>query len=278
MIHSAYTPMKPIALTLILAGCLPLGQAAGGDPEAIPPDMARVEGGEYLPMFGDRQQTRKVADFLLDRHPVTNAQFLEFVKANPKWRRSRVGQLFALETYLSHWAGDLELGANAPPEAPVVNVSWFAARAYLKQQGKRLPTEDEWEFAARADATRPDASTDPAFLTRILEWYGKPNPPVLPAVTQAPADLRGIAAMHGLVWEWVQDFNNQMVTGAARNDASLDRSLFCAGGALNATDAANYAAFMRYAFRSSLEGNFTVSNLGFRGACEISTNTQAQTP
>ena len=48
--------------------------------------------------------------------------------------------------------------------------------------------------------------------------------------------------------------------------SGIDRKLYCAGGALGATDTRNYAAFMRYAFRSSLKGNYTVPNLGFRGA------------
>lgn len=235
----------------------------------VPAEMARVEGGEYIPMFGDRSEPRSVATFLLDRRPVTNAEFLEFVRKHPKWQRSKVKRLFADQGYLNQWAGDLELGENAPAQAPVVRISWFAARAYLKAKDKRLPREDEWEFAALADATRADASKDPAYLQRILEWYGKPTPDTLPDVTSLPADLRGVAGMHGCVWEWVLDFNNQMVTGAARDDSTLDSSLFCAGGALNATDALNYAAFMRFAFRSSLEGNFTVTNLGFRGARDV---------
>ena len=258
--------------TLILASAI--GFTHGQELDAqnvIPPEMAMVEGGEYIPMFGENKQPRKVEAFLLDRRPVTNAEFLEFVRENPKWRRSSVSRLMATENYLAHWDGDLELGAKAPADAPVVHVSWFAARAYLKAQGKRLPTEDEWEFAARADATRANATQDPEFLQRILTWYGKPNPAVLADVNTAESDFRGVVGMHGLVWEWVRDFNNQMVTGAARNDTSLDRSLFCAGGALGATDAANYAAFMRYAFRSSLEGNYCVTNLGFRGAREFKT-------
>lgn len=236
---------------------------------SVPADMALIEGGNYIPMFGDRTVARKVDAYLLDRRPVTNAEFLEFVRDNPKWQRSKVGKLFAAETYLTHWAGDLELGPSAPPDSPVINVSWFVARAYLKAQGKRLPTEDEWEFAARADATRIDATTDAVYLDQILRWYSKPNPAVMPSVTTGSADFRGVTGMHGLVWEWVGDFNNQMVTGAARNDTSLDRSLFCAGGALNATDSANYSAFMRYAFRSSLQGKFTIANLGFRGARDL---------
>lgn len=261
--------MKIAALiVLILSGSL----------FATPEEMALVEGGTYISMFGDRTVPRSVKPFLIDKQPVTNAEFLTFVRANPKWQRSKVGKIFASETYLAHWASDLELGPNALADAPVVNISWFAARAYLKENGKRLPTEDEWEFTARADATRIDASADPAFLQRILRWYAKPNPLVLPSIKTAESDFRGVAGMHGLVWEWVNDFNNQMVSGAARNDTSLDRSLFCAGGAANATDTANYAAFMRYAFRSSLQGNYTVTNLGFRGARDIPTETKTTSP
>jgi len=251
--------MKPFTLLLgILA--LPL---TGGE---IPEGMSPIPAGTYIPMFGETREPRQVRAFLLDQTPVTNAQFLAFVTRHPEWRRSQVKRLFADEGYLRQWAGDLELGPGAPPESPVVRVSWFAARAYLKSVGKRLPAEDEWEYAARADATRADASEDPGFLAKILRWYGQPQRGTLPAVTTAEADVHGVRALHGLTWEWVEDFNNQMVTGAARDDTSLNRTLFCAGGAATAKDSANYAAFMRYAFRSSLEGAYTVDLLGFRGA------------
>lgn len=231
--------------------------------------MALVEGGEFQPLFGERDKLLRVAPFRLDRHPVTNAEFLAFVIDHPDWQRSRVKRLFADERYLSHWAGDLELGDKAPSDAPVVWVSWFAARAFLVAQEKRLPTEAEWEFAARADATRIDATGDAAFKEKLLAWYGQPAPVRLPAVGSLVADFRGVAGMHGAVWEWVADFNNRVVSPGARNDGTLDRNLFCAGGAAGATDVSDYAAFMRYAFRSSLKGASTVGSLGFRGACDM---------
>ena len=121
-----------------------------------------------------------VADFQIDVRQATNAEFLAFVTKHPEWRRSQVKRLFADKGYLSKWQGDAELGPNAPPEAPVVCVSWFAARAFLKAAGKRLPSVDEWEYVARADADSIDANEDPAFKARILDWYSRPTSTVLP--------------------------------------------------------------------------------------------------
>jgi formylglycine-generating enzyme required for sulfatase activity len=75
----------------------------------------------------------------------------------------------------------------------------------------------------------------------------------------------GISDLHGLVWEWTLDFNSSLVTGESRGDGSLERSLYCGSGAAGAADFEDYAALMRYAFRSSLEARYAVGNLGFRG-------------
>lgn len=234
-------------------------------------EMAAIPAGSYTPLYAKDLEPVQVDAFLLDKSPVTNAQFLDFVRAHPEWRRSRVKRLFADDNYLSHWAGDLDLGPDSEKiaDAPVTRVSWFAARAYLKTLGKRLPTIDEWEYVAIADETRANATSDPAFHQRILEWYSAPTPKVTPKAASFPENIHGIRALHGLVWEWVRDFNNATVTGESRGDGNLERSLFCAGGALSAGDPSNYAAFMRYAFRSSLAGNYAVGNLGFRGARAI---------
>jgi len=140
------------------------------------------------------------------------------------------------------------------------------ARAYCAAQGRRLPTQDEWEFAARADATRIDASTDQVFLRKLLEWYAQPSTGHPPSVEKAVANVYGLRGLHGLAWEWVHDFNSAMIVGGARGEDSLERKLFCGAGSLLASDVSNYAAFMRYAFRSSLKGNYCVGNPGFRTA------------
>lgn len=266
------------ALALWLAAT---GARATPAPAGAPPEMARLPGGEYRPLY--RQPVRGVgrdtvlrrvvattlSPFDLDRRPVTNGEYLAFVREHPEWRRSRASQLFADESYLRHWRGDLDLGPGAPPESPVVHVSWFAARAYCAARGKRLPTVAEWEFAAAADERRRDATSDPAFLARLRDWYSRPVPAVLPPVGRGFRNVWGIEDLHGLVWEWTLDFNSALVSGESRGDASLERSLYCGAGASGAADFSDYAAFMRFAHRASLEARYTTASLGFRCARDV---------
>lgn len=236
---------------------------------AQPEGMVAVEQGVFMPFYSSTDDSTTVESFYMDTHPVTNSQFLEFVKENEKWRRSQVKSVFADEDYLRHWKGELELG-NINPNAPVTNVTWFAARAYAKWKGKRLPTLDEWEYVASASASKPLASRDKAFVRQILDWYSQPNPDQMPSVGDGEANYHGIYDMHGLVWEWIQDFNTVFVSGESRADQGELKQFYCAAGSSAATDSdkENYAAFLRYAFRGSLEADFSVGNLGFRCAKE----------
>jgi formylglycine-generating enzyme required for sulfatase activity len=230
--------------------------------------MVRVPAGGFVPLTRSAKDPAKiaVAAFELDELPVTNAQFLEFVRAHPKWRRSNVSPLFADKSYLEHWAGDLELGPLVPADAPVVRVSSFAARAYAAAHGKRLPTTAEWELAAAAGYSRPDGRNDEALNRDLYAWLARPTPPVHPFVAAAKANFHGARGLHGLVWEWVEDFNTAMVTGESRGDSGLERDLFCGAGAAGAKETNDYTAFMRTALRSSLKANNTTSALGFRCA------------
>ncbi|HLR25991.1 MAG TPA: formylglycine-generating enzyme family protein [Fodinibius sp.] len=236
-------------------------------------EMARIEGGRFMPFYSSLDDSVTVASFLLDTTPVTNAEFLEFVRDNPKWRRSKVKSVFAEENYLNHWGGDFDLGPDADEikNSPVTNISWFAARAYAKWKGKRLPTLNEWEFVASANQHKPLAARDQKFAHKILDWYSRPNPEVLPSTQQGKSNFWGVYDMHGLIWEWVQDFNTVFISGESRADQGKLKQFYCAAGSSAASDAdkENYAAFLRYAFRGSLEADFSVGNLGFRCARDI---------
>ncbi len=233
-----------------------------------PTPLVTLPGGVFRPMLQAGAPTVSVEPFALERHAVTNRQFLAFAQENPGWRRSQVKALFAGPSYLQHWGGDLALG-SADPEAPVVNVSWFAARAYARWCGRRLPTLAEWEYAAAAGETSADGRSEPGFARRILAWYARPSR-TIGQVGSASQNVYGLTDLHGLVWEWVDDFNTALVTGESRSDGALDRNLFCGSGALRAADPSDYAAFMRFAFRSSLKAPYAIKNLGFRCAADAS--------
>lgn len=225
--------------------------------------MARVPGGEYrafYPVEGERETA--VPPFLLDVLPVTNAQFLEFVRESPRWRRSQVPRIFAEGDYLSHWRGDLELGERALPDRPLTFVSWFAAAAYCEHHGKRLPSEAEWELAA---SPGPGEDEREDVRRRVLAFYSRPRMP-LPAVGGTPPNRFGVRDLHGVLWEWIDDFNASFAHGddRSRDDESLDR--VCGGAAIGVDDQSDYATFMRIAFRSSLDARYTIHHLGFRCA------------
>ncbi len=221
-----------------------------------------------MPLYGASKAPVPVQAFLLDKYPVTNSEFLAFVKEHPNWQKSTVKRLFADAQYLRHWAADQRIGPDAAKIAnsPVTNVSWFAAKAYCECQGKRLPTVNEWEYAALASETKADATNDEQFYQRSLEWYSQPNPQYLPPVQSGFRNYYGVYGMIGLVWEWTSDYNSTLLVNDARGSSSQDQQLFCGAGASSATNVKNYVAFMRYAFRSSLKPSYTVGNLGFRCA------------
>lgn len=226
--------------------------------------------GVYRPLYPPSAEEAElpVARFALRVEPVTNAEYAGFVAREPRWRRDRVDPLFADDGYLGDWAGDAEPGASVLPDAPVTRISWYAARAYCRAEGGRLPTEAEWELAAAASETSWDARTDSAFLARLLAWYGVPTPARLPAVGGVP-NRWGVRDLHGLVWEWVEDWNATLVTTDARGTDGEGSVRFCGGGAAGAAGTADYASFMRSAFRASLGAADTVRNLGFRCAWEV---------
>lgn len=229
-------------------------------------DMARVAGGRYLPLYDRGEGAVRVARFRIDRTPVTRGDFLAFVRDNPEWRRGAVKPVFADARYLADWPAALDAGQGDDLRRPVVNVSWFAARAYCAARGQRLPTVDEWEYVAAASATAADATRDPAHAQTVLALTTRARPQPLPAVGNTPANVHGVRDLHGLVWEWTRDFNSVLVADDSRATAARDLKMNCASGAVGATNTRDYAAFLRYAFRAGLEARATQSTLGFRCA------------
>lgn len=105
-----------------------------------------TQGDEFIPY--PKYNTGKevhVHSFFMDKHPVTNAEFKEFLDATGYQPKNKAN-------FLEHWEnGKIPEGKE---DYPVVHVSWEDARAYAEWAGKRLPTEKEWQYAAQAGSQR----------------------------------------------------------------------------------------------------------------------------
>lgn len=171
----------------------------------------------------------EVAPFLMDRHPVTVAQFREFVAATGhKTEAERFGNAGVLDSDTRRWVLVDEAtwerpfgpeGLPAPDDHPVTQVSWNDAAAYAAWVGKRLPTEVEWEHAARGARNSADPYAWGAALVedghhRANTWQG--SFPIrntgedghlhTSPVGAFGATPLGLTDMGGNVWEWTDDW------------------------------------------------------------------------
>ena len=125
--------------------------------------------------------------FYLSRFEVTQAQWFAVMESDP-----------------SRFTDD--------PNRPVESVSWEDAQAFIAELNAtepgatyRLPTEAEWEYAARAGSTAAYAFGDDAAQLDAHAWYADNAGDITHPVGEKQPNAWGVHAMHGGVWEWVQD-------------------------------------------------------------------------
>lgn len=250
--------MKHWRITLLLI----LIVASSVNAKTVLPGRVLIPAGQFRPLFGlDKlQDSFEIVSFYIDTTPVTYRKFNQFINKNPEWKKGKVFPLYVDSNYLSVWKIN---------DAPITNVSWYSALAYCESQGGRLPSTLEWEYVAAANEREANALKDPEFNKKIIEWYNRPTAkPETRMVGKGKPNFYKVYDLHGLVWEWTSDFNTFFVASDNRADGDKSKEMFCGSGAINAKDKDNYPAFMRYAFRSSLQARYSTSNLGFRCAYE----------
>ncbi len=174
-----------------------------------PTDMVLIPAGEFQMGSQDedangterRVHSLFVEAFLIDKYPVTNAQYKIFLDANPQWQKKRIVEIYHDGNYLITWSGNNYPRGKA--DYPVVDVSWYAAMAYTQWSGKRLPTEAEWEKTARGGLVGkiyPWGDEIDMSMANFGMHVGKTT-----LIGKYPPNDYGVYDMVGNVWEWCLD-------------------------------------------------------------------------
>jgi formylglycine-generating enzyme required for sulfatase activity len=237
--------------------------------------MVLIPAGEFRMgsnSFGSEEPVHTVYldAFYMDVYEVTNAQYKNFIEANPQWRKDKIDSQYHDGGYLSNWDGN-----NFPEDKanhPVVYVSWYAVKTYAEWVGERLPTEAEWEKAARGglvkgmeypwgdNITHNDANYQGTGGKDI--WDG-----TAPVGSFAP-NRYGLYDMVGNVWEWCIDWYDEegYPKKSHRHNPigpDLGEWRVCRGGAWNRP-----SDYLRVAYRGANAPNSTHPVIGFR--CGVS--------
>ena len=193
------TSMAITSMTHVRGGTLQIGI----DATQIP-SFQRIFDIGSPQLFQDEVPKHRVTldDFYIDPCPVTNAQFQRFTDANPEWQPEGISRDLDNGNYLKHWKKADTLTAQA--DHPVVNVNWYATVAYCRWAGKRLPTEAEWEYAARGGLNGlfpwGDKPVDGSHTNFSGSGLGTTSP-----VGKYPANGYGLFDMAGNVWQFLAD-------------------------------------------------------------------------
>jgi formylglycine-generating enzyme required for sulfatase activity len=188
---------KTVDFGLRLETAESLGQA--GDPRIANDNWVRLEGGTFLSGEPPRNQVILKA-FEIGRYPVTVQEYKQFLQndgcTNQRWWTAGG---FGPETEPKGWEEQQE-----HPNRAVVGVSWFEAAAYCSWAGGRLPTDNEWEFAARGVEGREYPwGSEPPDGTRANYRESPVDSPTPVGLYPAGATPEGIHDLAGNVWEWI---------------------------------------------------------------------------
>jgi formylglycine-generating enzyme len=243
-------------------------------------NMIKISGGnfsmgsdQYGP-FESPVHTVHVSDFYMDETLVTNEQFNLFVtdtnyiteaeKKGAAWGADHDG-VYQNRAGL-HWRS---YSSKLREDQPVILISWNDAKAYAQWAGKRLPTEAEWEFAARGGLISklyPWGDDEPNGVQSNFAQVNAQIPPTT-RVKQFSPNAFGLYDMVGNVWQWCEDWFGESYyqeSGGLKNPLgpSQGTTKVRRGGAWNVIQSFR----LRCANRGALPPEAIAPNIGFRCA------------
>ncbi len=212
--------------------------------------MGKNNGGDYSPAH-----SVIIDSFYIDRYEVTNAQYYKFCLETER----ALPEYWGMEEF--HCGPDY-------PDHPVIGVSWNDARAYAIWVGKRLPTEAEWEYAARGGLLDKNYPNGDELDSSQGSYSNKGVTPGSMPVGSYPSNGFGLHDMIGNVNEWVADYydGGYFEISPSENPAGPEDGKFkvIRGGGWHTGP---YCC--RVYHRSALPGNWLDINVGFRCAKDI---------
>jgi formylglycine-generating enzyme len=274
----------------------PLDQTAAANSSASQAShagMVLIAGGSFLmgtdegfPFEGPAHEV-SLKPFWMDTHEVTVAEFARFIAATGyQTEAEKDGWSSAFDAEAGEWrklsAADWHhpdgLARESAAQEPVTQISWNDAVAYAAWAGKRLPTEAEWEYAARGGlaekryAWGDDLKPGGKYLANW--WQGEfPRRNTAEdgyagraAVGRFPPNGYGLYDMTGNVWEWCSDWFGKSYYHTAPGDnpqgPATGKQRVIRGGSWTCSE--NYCQGFRVAARSHADSDTGLNNLGFR--------------
>ena len=148
---------------------------------------------------------------------------------------------------------------------PVIHVSWYAARHYCNYVGKRLPSEAEWEIAARAGTEGAYSVEGGAEFLEDYAWFRENSGRTIHTTAQKISNPNGLFDIHGNAWEWVYDWFGIYTTDNASNPQGpeIGKYRVLRGGSWS-----NPPEYLRSTMRRDALPTSTSNNIGFRCAAK----------